>query len=103
MTNWTDPKPWNSTDIPKNRCPFCGYLSEAASTPGDKSPEPGSIAVCMSCASVLVFDNDLLLRAMTQAEFADLHPDNRKEILLIQRGIRMLDRRKLKGNMRGIP
>ena len=96
---WTDPaRPWNSTDIPESRCPFCGYRSETASAPGDKSPEPGHIAVCISCASVLVFNDDLRLRAMTQAEFADLHPDNRKEILLIQRGIRMLDRSKLKGS-----
>lgn len=94
---WTDAKPWNSTDIPESRCPFCGYRSEAASAPGDKSPEPGHVAVCISCASVLVFNDDLLLRAMTQGEFADLHPDNRKEILLIQRGIRMLDRSRLKG------
>jgi len=94
---WTDPaRPWNSTDIPKSRCPFCGYRSEAASTPGDKSPEPGHIAVCISCASVLMFNEDLRLRAMTQGEFADLHPDNRDEILLIQRGVRMLDRSKLK-------
>jgi len=88
---------WTSTDIPKSRCPFCGYLSEEASAPGDASPKPGHVAVCISCASVLVFNDDLRLRAMTPTEFADLHPDSRDEISLIQRGIRMLDRRKLKG------
>jgi len=96
MKAWTEP--WNTTDTPVSRCPFCGYRSEAASAPGDASPEPGHIAVCISCASVLMFDDSLQLRAMTQTEFADLHPDNRKEILLIQRGIRMLDRRRLKGH-----
>lgn len=98
MSDWTDPdKPWIDTLIPEDYCPFCGHKLDAASTPGGAIPNPDDISVCLSCASALRFDKSLRLRAMTQGEFADLHPDNRKEILLIQRGIRMLDRRRLKG------
>lgn len=99
MSKWTDPgKPWSTTDLPENRCPLCGYRVDAASAPGEASPNPGDSAVCMSCASVLVFDESLRLRKMSRDEFTGLHPESRKEISLIQRGIRMLDRRRLKGS-----
>jgi hypothetical protein len=99
MTNWTDPsKPWITTPVPEDHCPFCGHKLDAASTPNGAIPNPGDVSICLSCASALVFDKNLRLQAMSQNEFADLHPDNQKEILLIQRGIRMLDRRNLKGH-----
>ena len=88
---------WTSTDLSPDNCPVCGYRVEAASTPHQTTPSPGDITVCMACASVSRFDDDLRLRTMTQREIFDLHPDNQDEILLVQRGIRMLDRRKLKG------
>jgi len=103
MNEWTDPQPWTTTGLPEDRCPMCDCRIEAASTPGKASPHPGDVSVCISCTSVLVFNDDLRLREMSRDEFANLHPENKSEILLVQRGIRMLDRRNLKGNMRGIP
>jgi hypothetical protein len=85
---------WTSTDLPPDHCPVCGYRIEAASAPQQASPSPGDLAVCMACASVSRFDNRLRLHEMTQRDIFDLHPDNRDEILLVQRGIRMLDRRR---------
>ena len=84
----------NSTDLPPDNCPVCGYRVEVASTPHRVAPSPGDLSVCIACASVARFDNSLRLREMTQREIFDLHPDNRDELLLVQRGIRMLDRRK---------
>jgi len=89
---------WAETRLPADHCPLCGYKHDAASSPTGKTPSPGDLAVCMSCATALVFGEDLRLQAMTQDEFADLHPDERKEVLRFQRAIRMLDRRQLKGH-----
>ena len=85
---------WTSTGLPSDNCPVCGYRVEAASTPHRVAPFPGDLAVCIACASVSRFDDNLRLREMTQREIFDLHPANRDELLLVQRGIRMLDRRK---------
>jgi len=85
---------WTSTDLPSDNCPVCGYRVDAASTWQQASPSPGDLSVCIACASISRFDDRLRLRAMTQREIFDLHPDNRDELLLVQRGIRMLDRRR---------
>lgn len=92
MSEWTD------TRLPADYCPLCGYKLDAASSPTKATPDPGDCSVCLSCASALVFGDNLRLRVMTTSEIADMHPDDRKKLREFQRAVRMLDRRKLKGN-----
>jgi hypothetical protein len=86
---------WTDSPLPVDHCPVCGHAADVASTRSGAAPSPGDISACLACASALVFDDDLRLRRMTQAEFADLHPDNQEELRLYQQAIRLIDRRKL--------
>jgi hypothetical protein len=57
-------------DMPKNRCPYCGYACEAAtSIKGRGGPRPGSLSVCLACADISVFTEALSLRKMTEEEW----------------------------------
>ena len=50
----------NSTDTPRNLCPACGYLIDAASAlAGRGAPRPGDVSMCLSCGEVLMFDDAL--------------------------------------------
>lgn len=66
--------------MPECCCPVCQSQLNGA-TPadfGDARPEPGNISLCINCAAVLVFADDLTLRAPRpgevpiDAELADL-------------------------------
>jgi len=52
-------------------CPHCGYTLDAHGTvPGepDSAPSPGDATVCIGCGGVLVFTEELGLRAATDEE-----------------------------------
>jgi hypothetical protein len=86
------------TDLPVSHCPWCGYAMDAATNPNDGAtqPKPGDLSVCISCASVLVFNDDLTLRACSPAELAETSPDVMGRIERIQWAIRTTDRRGMK-------
>jgi hypothetical protein len=58
-------------DVTPTRCPACGVVLDAATSPQDRQlrPRPGDYSVCMYCATPLVFTEDGDLRRMTAEEF----------------------------------
>jgi hypothetical protein len=57
-----------------DNCPACGRPATAATSaaPGEHTPEPGSVSLCFGCGSVSLFDENLRLRPLTEAEAAEL-------------------------------
>lgn len=57
-------------DTPTTPCPNCGSPLEmhAPSTGGEGSPVSGDVTICLYCAAVLVFDEDLKPRMPTAEE-----------------------------------
>jgi hypothetical protein len=63
---------WTDSPLPVDHCPVCGHAADVASTRSGAAPSPGDISACLAWCSAT--------RRMTQAEFADLHPDNQDYI-----------------------
>jgi len=64
--------------MPKAACTACGQrLDMASGVDGDARPTPGDLSVCIHCANVMTFTNNLLLRTLTTHELAEamLDPD----------------------------
>lgn len=76
--------------MPRQACPVCKYPMTAIGT-GDGSaatpPTPGDRSVCMRCVVVLVFDADLVLHVMSNAEWARLSVDERRVITQMRQKI----------------
>jgi hypothetical protein len=54
---------------PKAECAHCGYkIDRAANTVRNEKPHPGDFTICMACAKVLVFNEDLKLRKPSPEE-----------------------------------
>lgn len=82
--------------LPGSECPMCGKLLDQASSLAAHSPGPGDLAVCVYCASVLQFDDMLILWPLGQAEINALHPEIREMVRHHQRIVRTMDRRTLR-------
>lgn len=55
------------------RCPYCGKKHNATtSTTGDHLPKPGDITICIECANVLLFNDDLTTRKPTDNELEEI-------------------------------
>jgi hypothetical protein len=67
------------TRTPKNKCLACGYVIDAASStpdyPDNPPPSPGDIALCLNCAHLHLFADDLTLRELTDAEMVEVAGD----------------------------
>lgn len=64
-------------------CPWCGYMSDAASSAdwsSDVTPKPGDVSLCLECAGVMVFTPDLATR---KANGDDFHKFTPEEFMLI--------------------
>jgi hypothetical protein len=58
----------NTTRLPADNCPWCGYLIDAASPiDGKATPKPSDITLCLSCGSVLQFGADMRVGKITDA------------------------------------
>lgn len=70
--------------IGERTCPMCGYHFTAIGT-GDgrvaTDPTPGDRTVCMRCAGSLIFDDALVLREMTGADWRQLSVDELLELV----------------------
>lgn len=66
--------------VPESNCLNCGALMSALGT-GDRAvearPEPGdaNVAVCINCGAVMMLDEQLRLRGMTEEEMNELTSD----------------------------
>lgn len=69
--------------LPESRCPKCNQLLDAAtSTEGDHHPSPGDISVCINCAEVLTFDEDLLLQPASRKHRRDPRIQRVRRVIL---------------------
>jgi hypothetical protein len=80
------------TPTPQCNCPWCGHRLDVAMAANPKEPDaapaPGDASVCICCAQILVFADDLTLRASMPGEI-ELTPELRRA----QEVVRRLDRR----------
>lgn len=77
---------WRDNRVPLSACPYCGALNDRASSFEGHAPEPGNCAVCFYCSMVSVFADDMSLRVITAAEWAEL-PDWFKDQLHAMRRV----------------
>jgi hypothetical protein len=85
-----------SADVPLCACPGCGTAADLASSVRElggqtgRDPKPGDFTVCMTCASILVFDETLGVREPTVAELVAADPAMLEQIAKVQQMIRSL-------------
>lgn len=63
-----------STTVPTQHCPNCKSLLDAATdvTGAKATPQAGDVTICLSCATVLLFEEGLTVRETTQEDYAKL-------------------------------
>ena len=80
-------------DLP-DCCPSCGYVTQCVSNitgQEDARPRPGDFTVCIRCAKVLVFNENLKMRFPTGEELLEIAGNLKlkREIETIRAGIVM--------------
>jgi hypothetical protein len=67
------------TRTPLNACLNChAPISAGAPTPDfpdDSTPKPGDLAICLNCAHVMVYADDLKVRAPNDVEMVEIAGD----------------------------
>ena len=61
-----------------SNCPYCKTQIDMASNPNPGLiPQPGDVAICFHCLSVCIYDQNMEMRVMSEAEIAEMqkHPD----------------------------
>lgn len=74
-------------------CPGCGAPNDAATSTRDDQeqvPRPGDASICLTCAEILVFRDDMTTRLMSAGELADLDAGDRSHLLLARRAVRQV-------------
>ncbi len=67
-----------TTEMDEAACPACRRRTDAAtSVCGDHRPAPGDVTVCIGCATLLVFGQDLRPRWPTEEERDKMQGDPR--------------------------
>jgi len=64
--------PFKSFPTHEEFCAHCGHDLDRATTSGGLRPTPGSFSVCIACAHVAIFDDQLRRRETTAAEAKQL-------------------------------
>ena len=73
-----------ATRLPGCACINCHKLVDGAtSVDREQSPTPGDMTVCVYCGHLMAFDDNLMLRELTDAEIVECAGDPR--ILLAQK------------------
>jgi hypothetical protein len=76
--------------VPESTCPECGYISDRVTAIGDApAPKPGDLSLCIKCACLAAFTDDLTLRPANDDELFwaatdRLTQDARAAILKVQ-------------------
>jgi hypothetical protein len=78
------------TDLPPHLCPVCGYLLDASSNFFDPNarPRPGDYTVCGACGAPGMYDEQLRMVPMTDAEIAGMDLFNRFQVEMMRKAIR---------------
>lgn len=82
--------PDNVFRLPACACPTCGKPFNAAGhlEPHQAGPKSGDFSVCLSCATVLIFTDDLRTRRMSEEERSQLSDEQRDSIRQAVRTVR---------------
>jgi hypothetical protein len=72
--------------IPNLQCPACGspcdqHRATTGKSQPDAEPKPQDLVICIVCHQPLVFTHSMKLRCLTTAEFLDLEPSLKTELL----------------------
>lgn len=72
-----------TTRTPASICPWCGGRISAATNFQSETPEPkpGDLSVCIGCAGLLTFNDDLTVRKFADDDLFNLETDERVEFL----------------------
>ena len=73
-----------TTRMQPQACPRCGKMLDANDGEKGHVPQPGALTVCVSCAAVSVFSDEMRLVAVTPEEFEALPTEAQDEIGSIQ-------------------
>jgi hypothetical protein len=72
-------------------CPRCAYALETCfNAMQNVGPQPGDYTMCMSCALVMVFTDDMGVREATGEELAEMSTELKTEMLGIAMAISAL-------------
>ena len=69
---------------PDARCPYCNKVLNAATHLDDGVPSPNDFSICVGCANMLRYDDELRLRKFSKAEWDALTADEQSEIRAIR-------------------
>ncbi len=61
-----------TTKLPSDSCPHCGKVLDRALQMKGYSPSEGSVSICIRCANVSLFGENLRLRKPTDEELTSL-------------------------------
>jgi hypothetical protein len=87
----------NTTRLPADHCPWCGYKADAASPINAKvTPKPGDIGLCINCGSALQYGADLRLQKISDQAVRDgLSAEAYDGLMQARRWVLSRDRRNL--------
>jgi len=73
-------------EIKPHRCPYCGKENHKATNPlgSDIIPPPGSLSLCIGCAGISIFNDDLTTRKPTEEEKEEILKDANVQRLIIE-------------------
>lgn len=82
---------------PKTACPCCGKTLNASGASGNDegAPGEGDLSVCIYCATILVFDANMTLRLLPQAELETLPEETLIELHKMQTAIRSFNKHRM--------
>lgn len=72
--------PATTTIIAGTKCPKCSAPITAQTSFTGHTPSPGDLTLCMECSTLMRFDPNMCLEAVTDEEFAALPPEHRNVI-----------------------
>jgi hypothetical protein len=66
----------NTYETSPMKCLHCDkVMDRATGHNNDEAPQPGAIAICAYCGHIMMFDNNLSFREITDAEAVDIAGD----------------------------
>jgi hypothetical protein len=85
-----DPK-MVDVQVPESFCPYCFIAHDTVTnTTGGTAPDPGDFTLCIGCAGVLTFDENLQLKP---AKFTDIPIQERAKFARVKMCVEEVNRR----------